>query len=298
MGIIADISYLIANRHIDGKFRRANMKQKFHDSELYHIEYWDNEAEGKPVFLILHGLGAKAKYQWYDQLKVLKNDFRIIMPNLLHFGETIPTKSIHGVQDQVEMVQFLLNELGVSRYLLMGASYGGLIAGEIANKYPNQVEKLILMDAAIKYMYESDTERIKKLFDVSSVPEFFVPDSYRGLRKLFAASVGEKGFVPPAFTMPRFHDELYGQNLKDKRLIVHRLMQVREEYESREYHFEMPVHLIWGELDQLVPPDRGERFLEHLNGKATFDVIKGGGHMPNMNKTRAFNKLLRGYLEI
>lgn len=298
MGTVADICYSIANRHIDGKFHQANMKRRFHDSELYHIEYWDNESKDKPVFLILHGLGAKAKYQWYDQLKMLKNDFRIIIPNMLHFGDTLPTKSIHGVQDQVEMIQFLLKELGVSRYHLMGASYGGLISGEIANQYPDQVEKLILVDAAIKYVYESDTERILKLFDVPSVPEFFVPDSYLGLKKLVAASVGEKGVVPPGFTMPRFHEELYMQNFKDKRLIVHRLMQIRAEYEEREYNFSMPVHLIWGEFDQLIPPDRGQRFLEHLNGKATLDVIKGGGHMPNMNKTREFNKLLKGYLGI
>lgn len=298
MGTVADICYSIANRHIDGKFSRANMKRKFHDSELYHIEYWDNEAEGKPVFLILHGLGAKAKYQWYDQLKVLKDDFRIIIPNLLHFGDTRPTSSIHGVQDQVDMIQFFLKELGVSRYLLMGVSYGGLISGEIANNYPDQVEKLILVDAAIKYVYESDTERILKLFDVLSVPEFFVPDTHHGLKKLIAASVGEKGVVPPGFTMPRFHEELYMQNFKDKRLVVSRLMQARAEYEEREYNFKMPVHLIWGELDQLIPIDRGQRLYEHLNKKATFDIIKGGGHMPNMNKTKEFNRLLKGYLRI
>ena len=42
-----------------------------------------------------------------------------------------------------------------------------------------------------------------------------------------AASVGEKGVVPPEFTMPRFHEELYMQNFEDKRLIVHRMMAIR-----------------------------------------------------------------------
>ncbi|MFK7787533.1 MAG: alpha/beta fold hydrolase [Crocinitomicaceae bacterium] len=298
MGTVADICYAIANRYIDGKFRRANMKHKFHDSDQYHIEYWDSEEEGKPVFLILHGLGAKAKYQWYDQLHVLKDDFRIIVPNLLHFGETVPHSSIHGVGDQIEMVQFLLNELKVSKYHLMGASYGGLISGEIANNYPEQVEKLILVDAAIKYMYESDKERVKNLFDVPSIPEFFVPDTHQGLKKLLAASVGEKGVVPPEFTMPRFHEELYMQNFEDKRLIVNRMMAIRDEYAEHVYEFKMPVHLIWGELDQLVPTDRGELFFKHIGGDSTFDIIKGGGHMPNMNKTKEFNKLLKRHLEI
>lgn len=298
MGFIANSCYTIANRYIDGKFRRAGMKLRTHESSRYHIEYWDNEAIGKPVFLILHGLGAKAKYQWFDQLNVLKDDFRIIIPNLLHFGETKPVRAIHSVQDQVDMIQFFIRELGISRYHLMGASYGGLISGEIANKYPDQVEKLFLVDAAIKFIYESDTSRIMKLYDVPSIPEFFAPDSYHGLQKLVAATVGRKGVVPPAFTMPRFHEELYMQDFKHKRMVVHRLVQMREEYAKHEYTFNMPVHLIWGELDQLIPPDRGQLFLEHIGGNATLDIIKGGGHMPNMNKVNAFNRLLKGYLGI
>lgn len=274
------------------------MKLRFQNSDRYRIEYWDNEVEGKPVFLIIHGLGANAKYQWFDQLNVIKDDFRIIIPNLLHFGDTKPERAIHGVQDQVDMIQFFMKELGISRYHLMGASYGGLISGEIANNYPNQVEKLILVDAAIKFVYESDTTRVMNLFDVPSIPEFFAPDSYHGLRKLVAATVGKKGIVPPAFTMPRFHEELYMKNLKHKRMVVHRMVQVREEYQNHEYKFSMPVHLIWGEFDQLIPPDRGQRFLEHIGGNATLDIIKGGGHMPNMNKVRVFNRLLKKYLNI
>lgn len=296
MGVIANISYFIANRHIDGKFRRANMKHRIQDSDRYYIEYWDNEVEGKPVFLIIHGLGAKTKYQWFDQLKVIKDDFRIIIPNLLHFGKSFPKEAKYSVRDQVEMLQFFLRQLGVSKYHLMGASYGGLISGEIANNFPEQVERLFLVDAAIKYMYESDKERVQNLFDVPSIPEFFVPDSYQGLKKLIAASVGKKGMVPPAFTMPRFYEELYATNFEDKRKIVSALLSIREEYEQHEYHFSMPVHLIWGEYDQLVPPDRGQRFWEHLDKKATLDIIKGGGHMPNMNKARAFNRLLKNYL--
>jgi len=298
MGTVADICYSIANRYIDGKFHKANMKRKFHDSDLYHIEYWDNELEDKPVFLILHGLGAKTKYQWYDQLSVLKDHFRLVIPNMLHFGDTVPHKALHGVQDQIDMLQFFLKELNVSNYHLMGASYGGLISGEIANNYPDQVEKLILVDPAIKYMYESDKARIRELFDVPSIPEFFVPDTHHGLKKLVAASVGEKGVVPPGFTMPRFYEELYMSNFEDKRLIVDQLMAIREEYAQHVYTFQMPVHLIWGEYDQLVPPERGELFFEHIGGNSTLDIIQGGGHMPNMNKSKEFNRLLAGYLGI
>lgn len=296
MGLAANISFSVANWHIDRKFRRAGMKLHMHESEKYSIEYWDNEVENKPVFLIVHGLGAKTKYQWYEQLEVIKDHFRIVIPNLLHFGATVPKKPIHGVQDQLDMLQFLLKELSITRYHLMGASYGGLISGEMANQFPEQVEKLILVDAAIKYVYESDTTRVMKLFDVPSIPEFFAPDDHHGLRKLVRATVGKKGYVPPAFTMPRFHADLYGRNLREKRMIVHRMVQIREEYETHEYHLPMPVHLIWGEYDELIPPERGKLFQEHLNGNATLDIIKDGGHMPNMNKKRVFNRLLKKYV--
>ncbi|MFT5780195.1 MAG: pimeloyl-ACP methyl ester carboxylesterase [Crocinitomicaceae bacterium] len=296
MGVISNLSFGIANWKIDREFRKAEMQNYMHDSDDYEIQYWDNRKEDKPVLLILHGLGAMAKYQWFEQLEVLSN-YRIIIPNLLHFGKSKPKSKKYAVEDQIDMIQFLVGELKLSSYSLMGASYGGLISGEIANRFPDQVERLVLVDAAIKFVYDSDNKRVCDEFGVASVRELFAPSTPAALRKLIVATVGKYGLKPPTFTLKGFHDALYAYNLDDKRKVVMTMVAAREKYEKHEYNFEMPVHLIWGECDRLIPADRGKLFHEHIGNGATLDIIKKGGHMPNMNRTRAFNKLLRQYLK-
>jgi len=293
---IATASYEITNWHIDRVFRRAGMVLQTLITDEYTIEYWDNESNDKPVILAVHGFGAKAKYQWYKQLSVLRSDYRVVIPNLMYFGKTRPHKERYRVCDQVEMVQHFIEHLKIKKYTLLGASYGGLISAELAIKYPEQVERLILVDAAMKYLYEDDTARVCAFFEVETIDDLFVPAKPDGLKLLYHASIGKDALAPPTVTLRRFHEELYQGTFKEKRELVKDLLAIRETYAKHIYSYKVPVHLIWGDLDVLIPPDRAVRLRDHIGGDTTLDIIKKGGHMPNMNQPRIFNDLLIKYL--
>lgn len=293
---IATAAYKITNWHIDRVFHRAGLVLKVMKTEKYTIEYWDNKLEEKPVILMIHGFGAKAKYQWYKQLSALKKNYRVVIPNLMYFGETRPHVAQYRVEDQVEMIRHFAETLQIDKYTLMGASYGGLISAELAIKYPKKVQKLILVDAAMKYIYEDDAERVCNYFEVENISELFVPSKPSGLKLLYIASIGSDILTPPIATLRRFHEELYQGTFKEKRELVKDLILIRESYAEHVYSFKVPVHLIWGDLDIIVPPERAVRLRDHIGGDTTLDILKKGGHMPNMNKPRAFNKLLVRYL--
>lgn len=293
---IATTAYEITNWHIDRVFRRAGLNLKVIKTENYTIEYWDNNLAERPVILMVHGFGAKAKYQWYKQLSALKKNYRIVIPNLMYFGATRPHTEQYKVEDQVEMIRHFAETIKINRYTLMGASYGGLISAELAIKYPDMVERLILVDAAMKYIYEDDAERVCDYFEVESIPELFVPSKPSGLKLLYIASIGSDVLTPPLATLRRFHEELYQGTFNEKRELVKDLIQIRESYADHVYSYKVPVHLIWGDLDVIVPKDRAVRLRDHIGGDTTLDIMDKGGHMPNMNRPRAFNKLLVKYL--
>lgn len=295
---IATTAYELTNWHIDRVFRKAGMTLDILKTDKYNIEYWDNKAEGKPVFIAIHGFGAKAKYQWYKQLSALRKDYRVIIPNLLYFGDTRPHVAKYKVEDQVEMIQYFVDKLGIQRYTLMGASYGGLISAELAIKYPDQVERLILVDAAMKYIYENDTERICAYFDVENISELFVPGKPDGLKRLYYVTLGKDALAPPIVTLRRFHEELYQGTFKEKQELVKDLLLIRESYGEHIYRYKVPVHLIWGDMDVIIPAERAVKLRDHIGGDTTLDIIKKGGHMPNMNKPRIFNDLLKKYLKL
>lgn len=298
MGLISCNSYKIANRHIDKKFDKANLVLDTLKTDDYTVEYWDNKVKDKPVLVMIHGFGAKTKYQWFRQLKIAKKNYRIVVPNLMYFGGTRPTHPKYGVQDQVEMLQHFLKELGIKEYTAIGASYGGLVAAETARLYPGQIKRLFLLDAAVKYVYESDSERVCKLYEVDTIPELFVPSRPAGMQKLVHASVGRKKWVP-IMVLKDFHEEFYVVNREHKLRLVEQLIAIRADYEKHDYSdLTIPVHLIWGDRDQLIPADRAKKLKEHIGENTTLDIIRNGGHMPNLNKTNAFNRIFEKYLRV
>ncbi len=257
------------------------------------IEYWDTETE-LPPFLLVHGFGAEAKYQWYLQLALLSKKYRLIMPNLLYFGNSKNKSGKFTVQDQVEMLRDFLDHLGISSTKLLGASYGGLIGIELSSQ-GGLVNELFLMGAPVKYMYDADSERVSKMFEIEEVHELFVPSNPVQLKKLIHASSGKPSWIPSFFLKP-FQEQFYEGTRKEKKQLLEQLIAIREVYAEKDYSTDIPVHLIWGTNDPIVPLDRAEKLRVHIGNNCTMDTIKNGGHMANLVKPKTFNRLLKKYL--
>lgn len=294
--LISSQVYKLSEKHIGKKMDKGAMKLYTTFVKGDSIEYWDNSRD-KPVIVLVHGFGASTKYQWFKQVEWLSKNYRIIMPNLLHFGNTRPGAPKYKVSDQVEMVESLIDHLNIDKYTLCGVSYGGLISMELAVKFPLRVERLIAFDAPVKYIHKSDVENVKERFDVASIEELFAPNDERGLKKLMYLATSKK-IIFPASWMREFYNELYAVNLEDKRKLITELINGLEEYASHDYPLEMPVLLIWGSNDPVVPSERSQLLQEHIGENAKCVVIKNGGHMPNLTKTKIFDKVIKDFLLI
>ena len=135
MGLISCSTYKIAERHLNGKMRKADMSLHFDTVESRgDIEYWDSADSTKPALLLVHGFGASTKYQWYKQVKLLSGKYRVIAQNLNFFGRTVPDSADYTIAGQVATLEALLTHLQVDTCVLMGVSYGGLVSAEFANQ--------------------------------------------------------------------------------------------------------------------------------------------------------------------
>ncbi|MFT6245252.1 MAG: pimeloyl-ACP methyl ester carboxylesterase [Salibacteraceae bacterium] len=290
-------TFKIAERHFDKKMANSDLiKSIWINSEVGDtVEYWDNKNMDKPVLVLVHGFGASTKYQWAKQVKVLTENYRLILPNLYQFGNTKPGSEKYGVDDQVNLVHSLTEYLKLKKYSLMGVSYGGLISMELANEYQSEIDKLIILDAPIKYMDSNDINTVTAYFNATSIEELFVPEKPEGIKKLLYLATGKKSHVPKG-AFKRFHEEVYLKNLDEMRSLITEMMRSLEEYQEREYELEMPILLIWGEGDKAIPADRGRKLKEHLGENARFRSIENSAHMPNMTKHKEFNALLLEFL--
>jgi proline-specific peptidase len=99
--------------------------------------------DGYPLIL-LHGF-AMYKEFWKWHAKELSKEFKIITIDLRGCGKTDHPVEPFSMEDLAEDVRALLDYLSIEKIHLGGHSFGGMVAQHFAIKFPNQLNKLILM---------------------------------------------------------------------------------------------------------------------------------------------------------
>jgi 3-oxoadipate enol-lactonase len=95
--------------------------------------------------LLLHS-GVASREQWDPQWEALTASHRVVRVDLRGFGES-PLPAESGWSDSADLLA-LLDELGIDQVAVVGSSYGGRIALELASVAPQRVSRLLLLCSA------------------------------------------------------------------------------------------------------------------------------------------------------
>ncbi|MFX0180419.1 MAG: alpha/beta fold hydrolase [Candidatus Hodarchaeota archaeon] len=99
--------------------------------------------KGEP-FILLHGF-AMYKEFWITQVKGLSDNFKLITLDLRGCGNSSHPKEAFNMETIADDVKYLMDYLKIEKAHLTGHSFGGMVAQHFALKYPNRLDKLILM---------------------------------------------------------------------------------------------------------------------------------------------------------
>jgi pimeloyl-ACP methyl ester carboxylesterase len=103
--------------------------------------------EGDTV-VFLHGLGSH-KDQWGSDLYGFTAGYRCLFLDLPGEGESdFHDRAGYDVERQLSRLLTFLLVIGIERCVLVGASFGGYLAGMFAARHPEMVRKLVLIDPA------------------------------------------------------------------------------------------------------------------------------------------------------
>jgi pimeloyl-ACP methyl ester carboxylesterase len=286
--------YNIAQKYIWQKLTSNGFKNNVIETQGFAIQYWDNHMD-KETLVLLHGFGAQTEFQWYKQLDVLAKQYRVIIPNLLYFGDTKPIDNqLYTMGDQANLVKVLINYLQIDTFSLAGISYGGLVSMEYYNNNKDKVRALILIDSPVKFLNQSDLDNICRQYDSPSIIDFFAPKSYIGLKKQLQASYYRTLFIPD-FILKSLYEKLCLPNLHHWEKLITHLLDNMDTYNKREYATDCPVLLIWGAHDDIIPLRVGQQLSTYFKN-CTFTVIPDTKHIPNVEKASAFNRIMLDFL--
>ncbi|RID41548.1 hypothetical protein BRARA_J01503 [Brassica rapa] len=191
------------------------------DSETT-IQYWGpatSENKQKPSLLLLHGFGPSAVWQWNRQVKKLSIYFRLYIPDLVFFGGSTTT-SFRSDENRSEMFQAscmgrLMEKLGVERYSVVGTSYGGFVAYNMAKMMPGKVEKVVLASSAVN-LRRSDNEAFIARAKCHGIVEVMLPSSAADLRRLSGMISSRKLDYVPDFVLNDFCQKMYSEKRGEK----------------------------------------------------------------------------------
>lgn len=289
-----DRSFEIFDKLVNLRLKRCRLERSFYNDEKFQIEYWSSK-NSKPVLLLVHAFGAEAKYSWFKQVKLLSKHFRLIIPNMLFFGNSAISPPSYHIKDQVEAIKTMLDYLEVKKLSVGGASYGGIVVSELALTGQFEIEKLFMTNTPTKFPKQADWQDIIDDFGVNKKSEVLIPTNHKNLKKLFDLSSYRRQYVPEFF-FRNIYDKLYMPNADHRRKLIETFVEEQDFYSERIYNFSFPVLLVWGKNDLLAPVSIGEDLDSHLGSSAKLIIMDKTGHMPNFERPVKFNKLLIHFL--
>lgn len=251
--------------------------------------------QATPV-LLLHGFGSSL-HTWDGWAAALEKQQRVLRVDLPGAGLTGPDpQRRYDDAHALQQLLALLDELGLQRVAVAGHSMGGRLAWRLAVQHPQRVERLLLVAPD---GFESPGFEYGKAPDVgfgASLLPHVLPRV--ALRAGLAPAWGDESRLGEA-TIDRYHELLRAPG--NRRAVLDRLAQLRlEDPRPLLAGLSLPVLLVWGEADRMIPPRHADDWLQALPPAtgARLLLLPGLGHVPQEEDAsaglQAITTFLRG----
>jgi pimeloyl-ACP methyl ester carboxylesterase len=234
----------------------------------FSVKYYQS-GSGQPLVFI-HGGGGLPGFT--PELEAFSRRFAVTAPLLPAFGSTGEEHLHEDVQKLVFWGWDLLDALKIDRPILVGHSFGGMMAAEMAATEPGRVKKLVLIAPAGLYVKEHP------MLDVFAC----APDKLARAAFHDPESEAAKALMTPP-TDPTAMTEAIVARMKGLAMAGRFLFPNGDRgLSERLYRIKAPTMLLWGESDGVVPPAHADAFRRGLTGAAAVKIerLAATGHVP------------------
>lgn len=243
-------------------------------------------ADDRPALILLHAFPLDRR-MWRPQIQVFGPQVPFAALDLPGFGESREADLPPDLDAWADAIVAALDQgFGGRPLIVAGLSMGGYVALRIAARHRARLAGLVLADT--KAAADSETARAGRSEAIQLIwdrgPEPFLDDL---IPKLLGPETSET--VAP---------EVRSLALEQRQeSIIAALEAMRDRPDSTEIlpNLDLPTLLMVGEHDLLTPQSEAEAMLEKMP-MATLKVIRGAGHLANLEQAERFTAGLAGFL--
>jgi len=259
------------------------------------------EAGAGPVLLLVHGMGGGYE-NWREVIEPLARRYTVVAPDLPGHGTSAPGNGDYSIGALAAGLRDLLLALGHERATLVGHSLGGGIAMHLAYQFPELAERLVLVSSG------GLGPEVSLVLRAAALPgsELWITATARTAGWAGAAvgrglaAVGLRP-TPDVAEVARGYASLVDRDRRAAFLATLRsvigVRGQRIDASDRLYLAAgVPVLIVWGARDPIIPVSHGERAHEAIAG-SRLEIFDGIGHLPQLEAPARFVAVLERFLE-
>lgn len=210
-----------------------------------------------PDLILIHGASGNTRDFTFDLIDRLTGDFRVIAFDRPGLGHSDPLHTRGETPfEQAEILDKAAEMLGVERAVVLGHSYGGAVAMAWALNHPARVGA-VLPPLISRFLPES--------FKINAVTSIFEPN---GVPDGYADHVGVDLTLRP---------HTIRANARQVNGLKPHVIDMKKRYQS----LDIPIEILHGDADTIVPAHIHSEVLERLAPNARLTMLPDVGHMPH-----------------
>lgn len=252
-----------------------------------------------PAMVLIHGLGGSWR-NWLENILAFATTHRVIALDLPGFGASPRPNAPISMVGYADLVVGLLQELGIDRAAVIGNSMGGLIAMELALRYPERVGNLVLVSPAGLMpndlyhpgIFEQALRLEPGLRHIGTALATNAP-RMTGRRRLRTALLNGIVASPVGISPALAQEFVGGMGTPGFMPALHAVMATT--IRGRADQLELPVLLVWGSRDRVIPVKDAYR-LDRVLPQVTTLIYSDTGHVAMAERPHRFRSDVLAFL--
>jgi len=258
------------------------------------------EAGSGPVLLLIHGMAGTCA-NWESVIEPLAIHHTVIAPDFPGHGSSAPGGGDYSVGALASVLRDLLLTLGHERATLVGHSLGGGVAMQFTYQFPEMVERLVLVSSG---GLGPDVSPILRAAALPGAELFISATAGIGTRigSVVGRGLGLVGLRPNADVAEVTRGYATLTDPERRKAFVATLRSVVGMEGQRVAALDklyladtLPVLIVWGENDPIIPVDHGREAHAAL-ASSQLEIFEDTGHIPQLERPGRFIAVLERFL--